>query len=381
MPWEANQLRAAESLRVTLLEVILRLTDSMFKNQAAAQHQQEVLIAELNHRVRNILQLIRSLIQQSNDGTQDIDSFTKIVGGRIHALAQAHDLITKKNWAPASLIELIKKETQAFLGVKANRVIIEGPDILISPQAFTTLALVTHEMVTNAAKYGALCDQSGLVKITLKDTKQYGFHIHWQEIGGPAVKPPARTGFGTTIIERSIPYELQGKADISFHEQGFQGLFSIPNKYLTRTKSQQAFATEVKKLSSSPDVPPGKLISGMALLVEDTMLLALGAERHLRKLGARDVLIASNIEEAHKILNRYEADIDFCLLDVNLEGENSAPIAWALNDKGIPFGLATGYDGIDNLIGDFPKVQMITKPYGLNDIAQLITRSKSLVKA
>ena len=371
LPWQPQELRAAEALRLTMLEVVLRMKDQAAQNQEAARKQQEVLIAELNHRVRNILQLIRNLVVQSNDGIEDVEQFTRIVGGRIQALAQAHDLITRKNWEPSSIEELIQKETRAFLGQQANRVSIEGTEVLISPLAFTTMALVIHELVTNAAKYGALSNDSGVVKISLKDARKRGFHIHWQEIDGPKVRPPTRSGFGSTIIERSIPFELQGKSDISFHEDGFQALLTIPPQHITRTK--------VKELDNnhSPEITApviseesDKLLSGNVLLVEDTMLLALGAERHLMKLGAARVFIASNVSNAKHLLNQEK--IEFCLLDVNLEGEISSDVAWALHEKGIPFGLATGYGAVDSLLDQFPPTRLITKPYDLGDIASLI---------
>ena len=371
LPWQPQELRAAEALRLTMLEVVLRMKDQAAQNQEAARKQQDILIAELNHRVRNILQLIRNLVVQSNDGIDDVEQFTRIVGGRIQALAQAHDLITRKNWEPSSIEELIQKETRAFLGQQADRVSIDGTGALISPQAFTTMALVIHELVTNAAKYGALSNDSGVVKISLKDARKRGFHIHWQEIDGPKVKPPTRSGFGSTIIERSIPFELQGKSDISFHEDGFQALPTIPDPHITRVKVKELDQNNTPD-PAAPANPeqPTKLLTGNVLLVEDTMLLALGAERHLMKLGAARVFIASNVSNAKHLLDQKE--IEFCLLDVNLEGEISNDVAWALHEKGIPFGLATGYGAVDSLLDQFPPTRLITKPYDLADIASLI---------
>jgi len=141
-PWSQMEVSAAESLRITLLEVVLRIADSANKEQARSQERQEILIAELNHRVRNILNLIRSLISQTSSEGQTTSEFTKTIGGRIHALARAHDQITKENWSPASVYELISTETDAYLGPKSDRVIISGPDPFLVPTAFTTLSLV-----------------------------------------------------------------------------------------------------------------------------------------------------------------------------------------------------------------------------------------------
>ncbi len=113
--WTEDELQIAESIRITLLEVILRITDQAIQERVKAQEQQELLIAELNHRVRNILNLIKSLINQSSHGAQDVAKFSKLIGGRIGSLAAAHDNITRGNWSPASLTELIRTEAQRVL--------------------------------------------------------------------------------------------------------------------------------------------------------------------------------------------------------------------------------------------------------------------------
>ena len=159
-PWQPVDVRIAESLRVSLLEVILRLSDITEVERRRAQERQELLIAELNHRVRNILGLIRGVISQSRDPLLTVDAFTDVVGGRIQALARAHDQITADNWGPASFRGLVVAEAGAYLGGKATRVRLSGPEMLLEPQGFTTMALVVHELMTNSAKYGALSDSS-----------------------------------------------------------------------------------------------------------------------------------------------------------------------------------------------------------------------------
>jgi two-component sensor histidine kinase len=136
--------------------MLLRLNDTADRERKDAQEHQELLIAELNHRVRNILNLIRALITQSRSECETVEDFTNVVGGRIQALARAHDQITATNWGPGSLHDLIRLEAGAYLGVKADRVRINGGGVLLEPQAFSTMALVLHEMMTNSAKYGAL---------------------------------------------------------------------------------------------------------------------------------------------------------------------------------------------------------------------------------
>jgi len=137
-PWTYDEIAAADSLRITLLEVVLRLADAANLEREQAAKQQDMLIAELNHRVRNILNLIRGLVTQSKEGAETIDQFAEIIGSRIHALARAHDQVTQTDWSPSSLINLIRTETDAYARDGADRVRIDGPDAMIAPGAFTS---------------------------------------------------------------------------------------------------------------------------------------------------------------------------------------------------------------------------------------------------
>ncbi|RAI42623.1 HWE histidine kinase domain-containing protein, partial [Rhodoplanes roseus] len=231
MPWLPVECRIAEQLRVSLLEVILQLSDLTEEERRRAVERQDLLIAELNHRIRNILGLIRGVITQSRDSASTIETFTEVVGGRIQALARAHDQITADHWGPASLRSLIAAEAAAYLG-KGERVRLAGPDVLIEPEAFTTIALVVHEMITNSAKYGALSDQRGRVDIAAGFGRDGGLALRWRESGGPPVVPPKRRGFGSTVIERSIRHDLKGEASVDYAPTGLVARFAIPAAYV-----------------------------------------------------------------------------------------------------------------------------------------------------
>jgi two-component sensor histidine kinase len=165
---------------------------------------------------------VRSLIGQSKIATTSVEEFAGVLGGRVQALARAHDQITNLNWAPVALRSLVESEAGAYLGARADRIELKGPEVALDPKAFATLALVVHEMMTNSAKYGALADSVGRVEIVWKIDDHSGLVIDWKESGGPPVQPPSRRGFGTTIIERSIPFDLKGDAEIRFDLSGFR---------------------------------------------------------------------------------------------------------------------------------------------------------------
>ena len=185
LPFTAAELRMGETLRTALLEVVLRLSESAGQERRRAHEQQELLIAELNHRVRNILSLIRGLISQTRHSSLSAEAFTQTLDDRVQALARAHDQITADSWGPAPLIDLIATEAGAYLGDRRDRIRANGPNVLLEPGAFTVLALVIHELMTNAAKYGALAD-SGTVAIDWKTDADGNLLICWTESGGPA---------------------------------------------------------------------------------------------------------------------------------------------------------------------------------------------------
>jgi light-regulated signal transduction histidine kinase (bacteriophytochrome)/CheY-like chemotaxis protein len=355
-PWLPVDVRIAESLRVSLLEVILRLSDITDIERKRAQERQELLIAELNHRVRNILGLIRGVITQSRDPSLTVDEFMTVVGGRIQALARAHDQITADNWGPASFRGLVIAETGAYLAGKATRVHLSGPDALLEPQGFTTLALVIHELMTNSAKYGALSDGGGSIELETSFDAARNLRIVWKERGGPRVVPPSRRGFGSTVIERSIPYDLKGEATVDYAPDGVRASFVVPAAYVRSAGGAAAEAPEAAAVDTNRSPLPDNV-----LLVEDNMIIALDAESALTRVGIGQVRVASSVAQAMKAID--EQAPAFAFLDINLGRETSFAIAERLAALGVPFAFTTGY-GED--IAFPPKllgVQRIRKPY------------------
>ncbi|MCJ2079702.1 HWE histidine kinase domain-containing protein [Methylobacterium sp. J-090] len=374
VPWSEADLRIAESLRVTLLEMMLRLTDTADKERKGAQAHQELLIAELNHRVRNILNLIRALMTQSRSEFETVEDFARVVGGRIQALARAHDQITATNWGPGSLHDLIHLEAGAYLGVKAERVRIDGEDVLLEPQAFSTMALVVHEMMTNSAKYGALADSHGTITVELsRDDDE--LVLGWSEMGGPPVKAPTRRGFGTTIIERSIPYELKGDAKIRYELTGVMARFTVPMRFVSPAPERKILS--IKGLEDCP-APPCAL-SGMVLLVEDNIVIALEGEEMLLQLGADAVEMASSVKEALRIIEARPPD--FAVLDVNLGTETSLLVAERLRALNVPFIFATGYGESFVIPPALGAVTVVKKPFDVDALRSACVRDVPVAHA
>ena len=182
-PFTAAERRVAETLRVALLEVVLRLADSVGEERQRAHEQQELLIAELNHRVRNILALIRGLVAQSRRDDLDGKAFVATLDDRIQALARAHDQITADRWGPARLIDLIETESGAYLGEKRDRIRLSGPNVLIDPTAFTVLALVMHELLHQRGQVRAPCPTMGRSRSAGELDEDGSLFIEWRESG------------------------------------------------------------------------------------------------------------------------------------------------------------------------------------------------------
>ncbi|MEL6957858.1 MAG: HWE histidine kinase domain-containing protein [Pseudomonadota bacterium] len=364
-PWRRSELRAADALRVTLLEVVLKMADERNAARKQAQEQQELLVAELNHRVRNILNLIRGLISQGQADATSLETYRTVLEDRVFALARAHDQLTQTEWKWVSLRALVDTEVRAFVTSKASRVLITGDDIDLSPTSFSTIALVIHEMVTNSAKYGALNDSSGAVTLDVKLQPDGIAHLSWREKNGPPVQAPLRRGFGTTIIERSIPFELKGTVETRYRMTGFEADFTLPAAHVRPAAPKSAPPTEVDRKESAE-----VRLQGSSLVVEDNMVIALDATDMLSDLGASHVHTASSVVDGLDILEKHE--IEFALLDVNLGAETSVPVIERCISLGIPTVLATGYGANTDLVDRFPEVSILNKPYSSDSLKVMV---------
>lgn len=180
-------------------------------------HHQRLLVAELNHRVKNTLAIVQSLAHQTlrNGGSPE----ETIIGfeGRLRALATAHNLLTGRNWEAASIGDVIRSALAPFC--TDGQCEVEGPEVTLPPETAVSLSLAVHELATNASKYGALSSESGSVSITWT-AADGGFELMWREGGGPPVEPPGRSGFGTKMIKRTLGAEFRAEVELDFANTG-----------------------------------------------------------------------------------------------------------------------------------------------------------------
>lgn len=196
-----------------------------------AEEQQRLLVAELNHRVRNMLQVVMGLASQTLHRSNDLAQFEKAFLGRMQALARAYDLLSRDGWHKVPIAELLRTQLGAFAS-EDGRYSGEGEPIVLTANAALSLGLVLYELATNSTKYGSLSALGGHVRVNWTvDARADGgneFILRWEESGGPAVKPPTRHGFGSELVHRQLKYELNGTASLEFRESGLIATLVIP---------------------------------------------------------------------------------------------------------------------------------------------------------
>jgi len=212
-------------------ELVLLAMEDITERQDSERHQ-ELLLGELSHRVKNTLAVVQSIAVQTLRHSDSLESFGEAFQGRLQALAGANDAIVDGSWKGVTLRHIVHRALKPF-GVDRQVALEHGPDIDLRPQASLALAMILHELATNAVKYGALSVARGRVLITWRIDlagKAPKIEIDWTESQGPTVQEPARRGQGTRFIERSIAYELKGKSIVTFEQDGLRATLTFPMK-------------------------------------------------------------------------------------------------------------------------------------------------------
>ena len=184
---------------------------------------QTLLMQELAHRVKNTLAMVQAVATQTLRNAHSLENAAEMLSARLLALAQAHDVLMQGSWSSADLRGLVDTAVSLHGDGEPGRFVVRGPDVMLAPRPGLTLALILHELGTNAAKYGALSNRAGHVAISWEIAPVAGEDLlcfRWEEIGGPPVAPPTRTGFGTRLIERSLVHSFGGSARLAFPATG-----------------------------------------------------------------------------------------------------------------------------------------------------------------
>lgn len=184
-----------------------------------------LLMSELDHRAKNVLAVAQAILRLTRADT--LPDFVSAVEGRIKALARVHTQVAENRWDGAELGQLAASALESF-GGRGGQTLVEGPPVWVSPAAAQVIAILLHELATNAAKHGALSTQDGSVELRWSLDQNRDLRLSWAERNGPPVETPSRRSFGTQVIERNIPDQLGGKANVSWYPRGLHCEFTVP---------------------------------------------------------------------------------------------------------------------------------------------------------
>ncbi len=368
LPWTQADYDAAFDLRVSLLQVVLRRIDAANHERMKAYERDQLLMAELDHRVKNTLANIQALVSQTSRSADSLSSFVKGLDGRIHSMAKAHSLLTQSRWEGASITGLLNEELNPY-GMSGSVVSLDGPNVMLTPKSALALSLAIHELVTNAAKYGALCNHGGRVAVKWHLAAERGIVLSWSETEGPIVQPPIRRGFGSRLIEQALAMETGGYAMIRYEPSGVLCDIVLPPSSIV------AIVDSEDKMQPQPE-QPSLTVESFAhrkriLLVEDSSLIIMALEQMIEDMGWDIVGPATRLAEGVALANT--ESIDIAMLDVNLNGDMSWAIATILKQRGIPFMFTTGYNNNVVLPAHLAGSLVINKPFSLDEISQKLT--------
>ncbi len=326
-----------------------------------AEERLRFLADEVDHRAKNLLGVVLSLVRLTK--VDDVAAFKAAVSGRIEALARAHTLLAANRWQGVNIDTLLREEIAPFERDGRERIRLAGPALMLEPNASQALAIAVHELAVNAAMYGALSVEEGQLSVSwelLEDEGGDRLALEWQETGGPAVAPPAEPGFGSTAIRGSIEHQLSGTFDLNWAQTGLSCRIAFPFARITARDQSLGTSRRDDRPAARGAGPDIALHGKRVLIVEDEALIALALMNAIRDMGCVVVGPASTVGAALDLARQNPPDL--AVLDVNLAGAGSAPVAEALRSIGVPFVYCTGYAEQALQIAPELRAAMLTKP-------------------
>ena len=367
LPWTPAEIDSAFDLRVSLLQVMLRRIEAASRERAKAHDRDKLLMAELDHRVKNTLANIQALVVQSSRSAESLTVFVEGLDNRIRSMAKAHSLLTQSRWESVSVDGLLREELEPYRQTLGG-IDLTGVEAVLTPKSALALSLALHELATNAAKFGAFSTPTGSISVSWHLREDGGLGLIWIETGGPVVEPPTRRGFGSNLIERALALETDGHAVIRYERTGVVCEIILPASSLVLLNPKTIDPTPLapKNESELAAIPARPRI----LVVEDSYLLILMMESMCTGLGWEIVGPATRLKSA--MLLAATEPLDAALLDVNLAGEMSWEVATILKNRNIPFAFSTGYGEADLLPESLAGSLVVSKPYEVYDVEQCL---------
>ena len=367
-PWTDPEIAVAEAIRAYLRDVVLRYNEATSDERERTERRRQVLNDELNHRVKNILSLVKSIARQTGASAATVEDYAASMEGRLRALAFAHDQ-SLQTGGGGDLEMLVEAEASLHrYGAVHDRVVLSGPAVGLTERTFGVVALVIHELMTNSAKYGSLSVPEGRLDVSWRLSVMGDCVVTWQESDGPPVASPTRIGFGSKLVQTTMAYDMGGSARVDYDPRGVTAELVIPARHIAKHGATAPAA------APAPTPVSDTLTGQNVLLVEDQALIAMDTEDTLIKLGAASVRLAADVQQA---LAQIETVLPDCaVLDFNLGEDTSAAVADALMGSRVPFVFATGYGDTITIPERFKAVPVIRKPISPTHLADTIGVAK-----
>jgi two-component sensor histidine kinase/two-component SAPR family response regulator len=327
---------------------------------------QAIMAREVDHRAKNILAVVQAILRLTRAETTK--EFIAAMDGRISALSRAHSLLSQAHWKAVDLGRLVDEELAPYQASKTERIAIAGPTVLLQAATAQSLALAMHELATNAAKHGALSVPQGRVTLSWQ-LEPETLVLRWIETDGPPASPPARQGFGATIINAGIASQLSGCTTFDWHPGGLRCTLLVPRSKLAGTLRVSG---EIRSAKPTPMPVLSKPISGRRiLLVEDESLIAMAMEETLTDLGF--AVVGPIGSQAKAVAAAQREELDGAILDVNLDGQVIYPVADVLTARDVPFFFVTGYN-VGSIDSRYAHIPILQKPIDLQELQRLLPK-------
>jgi PAS domain S-box-containing protein len=318
-----------------------------------ADERQVLLAREVDHRARNALAVIQSIIRLTR--AKSVEEYVQAIEGRIKALARAHTLLSDSRWRGADLATLVGEELAPYRA--SDKIQYNGPDISLQPATAQGLALALHELATNAAKHGALSSPAGKVSLEWALDSD-ALILRWSEEDGPRIFEPSSRSFGLKVIVASIEQQLGGKAAFDWNPEGLRCAFAIPRTELMKSRVfNPSLITNGGNGATVVDLK--RKDKPRVLLVEDEALVAMMIQDTLAEFGFQVIGPLSTASEA--LAAARESHFDAAVLDISLGDGLVYTVAEILGVRGVPFVFVTGYD-VDSVDPRFSDIPILQKP-------------------
>ncbi len=345
---------------ISTAEQVLERIWNWIDSERTAERER-LMIREIDHRAKNALAVVQAVIRLTL--AEDIAAFREKIEGRVAALTRTHDLLSAKRWEPIEFGILVHREIEAYRPESGDFIDIQGSRVLLRSEQAQTIALLLHELTTNAAKYGALSMPGGRLSVRWH-MRDGSLVLEWDETLAAADRDGdviMTAGFGSKLINSVIERQLGGSISRAF-DNGLKCKIIIPVASEWSDASRGEAAAEPEQADAG---------AGPVLIVEDEALVALDLANMLRVLGYDRVETVASVSEALAMLKKGVVP-ELAVVDINLAGESSEPVVEVLRGLGTQTILASGYAQVETLSGVFRGLTCLPKPIILSDFTAAV---------